>query len=414
MDNRKTRRNEQKAQLKSKAACANELTPSAQGNPRKRFAWASFTAFFFLLTAFGVWKISVPAQAEIAKAQTAPKAQLTSLSSPASAPPAVNQAKSSGSEREQWILAPNEIPEVPQFGEVPPLPTASGVNDPNFHPVKVLNTHTFGNRHYVACLNPKTGHTEILVGKVGRDEVFSIANPVTGELPQTEIQDVKEGQRVATRNPETGKNEFKRVTRTFKKTATELVELKLANAKTGEVVDTIKGTPEHPFFVEGGSMVPMGKLKAGTKVLVHTGPALIVKSIKRETKAQGVPVYNLEVEEDHTYFVGKSSAWVHNNTRSLSLDEAREIAQHAMQNHAGDFAGTFDVEDLAQDLVTWSKMNPAHTSSTDPRVVWKVRDRNLIIIFDPRTGNPGSAFKPSGGLERYFQGNFPGFAEGCG
>ncbi|MDX1933129.1 MAG: polymorphic toxin-type HINT domain-containing protein [Capsulimonadales bacterium] len=111
-----------------------------------------------------------------------------------------------------------------------------------------------------------------------------------------------------------GKATVRTVTRTFKRTAYELVKGEFADATTGKVVETIKGTPEHPFFVEGGGMVAMGQLGIGTKVLVRAGPALVVKSITRESHPEGVAVYNFEVEGDHTYFVGKANGgiWVHN------------------------------------------------------------------------------------------------------
>ena len=41
-------------------------------------------------------------------------------------------------------------------------------------------------------------------------------------------------------------------------------------------------------------------------------PSLMVKSIQWERSAAGYTVYNLLVQDDHTYFVGNGQEWVHN------------------------------------------------------------------------------------------------------
>ena len=120
------------------------------------------------------------------------------------------------------------------------------------------------------------------------------------------IEQIREGTLVATRNPRTGKTEYKRVTRTFKHKTTELVALAIADKKSGKVVEVLRATPEHPFFTARG-LVAAGQLGIGTELVTRAGPALVVKSIVREHHPEGVWVYNLEVEDDHTYFVGQAN-----------------------------------------------------------------------------------------------------------
>ncbi len=135
-----------------------------------------------------------------------------------------------------------------------------------------------------------------------------------GELSTQGIETIKAGMTVPTRDPITGKTEFKKVVRTFKHTAYEIVKLELADGKTGKKVDTLQGTPLHPFFTPSG-MVAMGDLKPEMKVITRRGPPLVVKSVTREPHPEGIAVYNFEVEGDHTYFVGKAEGgiWVHND-----------------------------------------------------------------------------------------------------
>jgi hypothetical protein len=95
------------------------------------------------------------------------------------------------------------------------------------------------------------------------------------------------------------------------------VTVEFADAKTGQVVDTVTGTPEHPFYVSGRGMTALGSLGIGTLVVTRAGPAAVVKSLVRHHSAAGVAVYNLEVEGDHTYFVGNTGEWVHNDCRTV-------------------------------------------------------------------------------------------------
>ena len=73
-------------------------------------------------------------------------------------------------------------------------------------------------------------------------------------------------------------------------------------------------TPEHPFYVPGQGMTALGKLGIGTLVVTRAGPSVVVHSLVRQHSAAGILVYNLEVEGDHTYFVGTANGgeWVHN------------------------------------------------------------------------------------------------------
>jgi hypothetical protein len=135
------------------------------------------------------------------------------------------------------------------------------------------------------------------------------------------IEQVEAGESVFARDEAsgaTGRTEAKEVVRTFRHTVSEIVVLEVADAATGKMVATLRGTPTHPFFVEGKGFVALGALGIGTRIVSRAGPALVVKSTKRENYPNGVTVYNVEVEGYHTYFVGggnggNGGAWVHND-----------------------------------------------------------------------------------------------------
>jgi len=137
------------------------------------------------------------------------KAVSQSPASPPSAPAKVAsttsvETASSSSDKGDWILAPNQLPYSSADGDIPPLPTAHSAQDPNFHPVQVQKMETVGDKVVLTCRNPETEQQEVITGKQGRDNVFTLKNPETANLPTSQIKDVEPGNLVATRNPQTG------------------------------------------------------------------------------------------------------------------------------------------------------------------------------------------------------------------
>jgi hypothetical protein len=76
----------------------------------------------------------------------------------------------------------------------------------------------------------------------------------------------------------------------------------------------------------GTGFVPAGQLKAGDRIVTEKGIA--VKLDAKRYTGQNKTVYNIEVADDHTYFVGKADGgvWVHNACGTYSfLDQLRGI-----------------------------------------------------------------------------------------
>ena len=68
----------------------------------------------------------------------------------------------------------------------------------------------------------------------------------------------------------------------------------------------------HPFFVQGKGWVSAKDLVVGDKLELLDGGQAYVDAIDQEKLTESVKVYNFEVEDFHTYFVGKTSILVHN------------------------------------------------------------------------------------------------------
>ena len=74
------------------------------------------------------------------------------------------------------------------------------------------------------------------------------------DFPISNVDTIKPGQQVISRDPHTGKTEIKSVVRTFKHKAYELIKLELAD-RSAKVVECFEGTPQHPFFTTHGIVV---------------------------------------------------------------------------------------------------------------------------------------------------------------
>ena len=133
---------------------------------------------------------------------------------------------------------------------------------------------------------------------------------VAGTLIHTEdglvpIEEIKPDQMVWAEDPETGERALKRVVRLFRNEKYELVHLQV----NGETITTTVG---HPFFVQGKGWIAAKELVVGDKFELLDGGEVYLDAITTEELAEPVKVFNFEVEDFHTYFVGNSCILVHN------------------------------------------------------------------------------------------------------
>ncbi len=118
------------------------------------------------------------------------------------------------------------------------------------------------------------------------------------------IEQVKKDDWVLSRDAKTGKTAAKRVVRLLPHQAPATLVL---HFKNGERIETTK---PHPFYVQGRGFVPAGEMGIGTSIVTRAGPPVQLTNV--ELKDRPVAVYNFEVEDFHTYFVGHDALWVHN------------------------------------------------------------------------------------------------------
>ena len=144
------------------------------------------------------------------------------------------------------------------------------------------------------------------------------------------IERLKAGDVVISTNPDTLETASKTVLETYVRKVDKLVHLTI----NGEEIVT---TDNHPFYVQGRGFINAGNLLVGDKLISVNGEDLVIEKFFIEETAESVSVYNFQVEDYHTYFVGDCAVWVHNDCTAEQLrqnyadGEKAELAQYNLE-----------------------------------------------------------------------------------
>lgn len=121
------------------------------------------------------------------------------------------------------------------------------------------------------------------------------------------ISDVEVGDYVYSYNEENAVFEYEEVTQVMNSDTNETVSVFI----DGTSVDS---TLNHPYLTNEG-WVEAQYLKAGDLVYTTSGDYLPVDSVEYRFYENEIPVYNLCINNNHTYVVGENSAVVHNRCK---------------------------------------------------------------------------------------------------
>ena len=98
---------------------------------------------------------------------------------------------------------------------------------------------------------------------------------------------------------------YKSVLETYVRQVDKLVHLIISGE---EIITTV----DHPFYVQGRGFIQAGNLLVSDRLISAIGEDLLIEDYNIEETEEPVPVYNFQVEDFHTYFVGESCILVHN------------------------------------------------------------------------------------------------------
>ena len=122
---------------------------------------------------------------------------------------------------------------------------------------------------------------------------------------QKPVEEIQIGDKVLSEDETTGEVAVKTVTETYINETDELIHI-------GVNGETISATPTHPFYVDKLGWTLARSLRAGDILVLSNGELVTVEWVQHEILESPIKVYNFEVQDFHTYFVGENGIFVHN------------------------------------------------------------------------------------------------------
>jgi hypothetical protein len=159
------------------------------------------------------------------------------------------------------------------------------------------------------------------------DTCFTGDTLVATEDGVKRIDEIEVSDKAWAYNVETGEFELKEVVTVFVKENREILHLEISN---GEIIST---TTNHPFYVIYKGWVAAGDLEIGDEVFGLDGSILYITGYKLEWSSTPTIVYNFEVADFHSYFVGEFGVLVHNNNYKAGdkTPDGYEFSEHSAQ-----------------------------------------------------------------------------------
>ena len=148
----------------------------------------------------------------------------------------------------------------------------------------------------------------------GTSYCFVAGTLVTTEDGQEPIEEIEVGDKVLSEDETTGEVAVKTVTETYVNETDELIHI-------GVNGETISATPSHPFYVDKLGWTLARSLRAGDVLVLSNGELVTVEWVQHEILESPIKVYNFEVEDFHTYFVGECGVLVHNECTVPELSD---------------------------------------------------------------------------------------------
>ena len=142
---------------------------------------------------------------------------------------------------------------------------------------------------------------------------------VSTEDGDRRIDEIKPGDKVWAYNTETGENELQEV----KNVSVSKTDI-LVHVVTDDGRD-IETTMFHPFYVKNedgtGQWKAASNLETGDELLTEDGKKVFVSEVRVEKLAEEITVYNLELDEVHTYYVA-GGVLVHNGCGKSNTNDS--------------------------------------------------------------------------------------------
>jgi Pretoxin HINT domain len=206
----------------------------------------------------------------------------------------------------------------------------------------------------------------------------TLVHTASGTVP---IEELAPGDLVLSRDDQTGEEAYRPIAQTFVTPDQPLLAVSLEDSFGA--LETFEVTAPHPFHVEGRGWVAAGDLAPGDVIVSSGGGRLRVAS--NQDTSRRTTVYNFEVEDFHTYFVGESAAWVHNDCVTTESHIKNSPFAKRQAEQMGE-AAQRDVDSLLNELRKGNR-NPGSGSRALGNGYIELRGRNGGRVIVRQTGD---------------------------
>ncbi|MFE5321462.1 polymorphic toxin-type HINT domain-containing protein [Paenibacillus sp. NPDC056579] len=210
------------------------------------------------------------------------------------------------------------------------------------------------------------------------------------------IEDIEVGDKVLSKNEETGEIAYKEVIQLHGNEKDVTYKLSVGE----QIIET---TDNHPFWVKGKGWVLALNLRIGDELQQSNGDYLIINSIEIVKHQEKVKVFNFTVADFHTYFVSNLGIWVHNIScydgfkRFESHYDKHVLGKNGGMREYGDDFTKEDYYHAAFDLAssTIDGTNIIKRFQGDTEVIFRRSTNDIVYIHSD--GEIGSFYKPKFG-----------------
>jgi hypothetical protein len=160
-------------------------------------------------------------------------------------------------------------------------------------------------RHYLTELGSCFAAATLVHTKEGLKPIEEIR---VGDWVMSQPEDCDMSQRIYRPDQE---GTYRQVTRTFVHDPQPILEVIYFQPGSGKT-NTLRVTANHPIWSKGHGWFPAGQMQFGHTLAIGYFGNVIVRKVRQADEI--ARVYNIEVDEFHTYFVDPLGVWVHNKS----------------------------------------------------------------------------------------------------
>ncbi len=198
------------------------------------------------------------------------------------------------------------------------------------------------------------------------------------------IEDIRPGDYVYAKNEITGEQDYMPVLETFENEVTELCTVTIDG-------NSIETTPGHKFYTPDNGWVSACDLKNGDTVELSDGSSAEVDSVETTELEEPITVYNFNVMDYHTYYVGESEVLVHNtqckspkvnssdSLGNYTFKEGVDIDLRGQGTHKDALEIAFEKTGLSKDNFEVKKWGKDKNGKSFP-VEWKAKNGAEVNI----------------------------------